>query len=321
MQKHEFFAMGCNMSVISEDNSAGAACALAQAPAWFAEWEGCLSRFREDSELSMLNRFAGHWFTPSPTLWELLLCAREAVVCSAGLVTPTLARQLELAGYDRSFDELRSASGSQAQVAQTALAGAARPSSWDEIEFDDDNCAVRIPQSMRLDFGGIAKGWAAEKAAAQLAALGSVIVNAGGDIAVRGARTDGAAWPIGVTDPRAAGAPQIEVLMLADCGIATSGIDYRAWLAHGKQQHHIIDPRSGQPVDNEVLSVTVVAPDTIYAEVAAKTVFLLGVEIGLQWISARSELACAIVLRDGTVRQCDRFASLTWPAYWSRTQS
>jgi thiamine biosynthesis lipoprotein len=157
---------------------------------------------------------------------------------------------------------------------------------------------------VRLDFGGIAKGWAADQAVRRLAVHGPALVNAGGDIAVSGPRQSGDGWLIGIDAPLGLELPadtQLELIALRTGGVATSGRDYRRWQQNGAWQHHIIDPRSGVPADTDVLAATVIAPTAGDAEVAAKVVLLLGSSAGLDWLDARPALAALLVLETGEV--------------------
>lgn len=317
MQRKDFQAMGCDMSAIADSDTVEAASALAQAPLWFEAWEQALSRFRADSELSMLNRFAGYWFAPGETLWDVLQHALRAAHLTQGLASPTLLAQLESAGYDRSFDTLTEQRGARAASAPAAV------HDWRQIEFDAAAHALRIPAGMRLDLGGIAKGWAAEQAARLLEEHGAIMVNAGGDIAARGTRGNGEPWPVGVTDPRPGNAQdtvaRLDVLMVTNCGVATSGTDFRRWQHDGQPRHHIIDPRSGLPADTDVLAATVIAPTTIDAEAAAKAALILGSTDGLAWIEARPHFAALLVCNSGAIVRSSRYPSFTWNAYWQRT--
>jgi thiamine biosynthesis lipoprotein len=119
---------------------------------------------------------------------------------------------------------------------------------------------------VRLDLGGIGKGYAAERAADLLATAGPCLVNAGGDIATRGG-----SWPVGV---ETGGEPL--TLELSGAALATSGRDRRRWKRNGRELHHLIDPLTGEPAKSDVLRVTVVADDAVEAEVRAKSLFLAG---------------------------------------------
>ena len=126
-----------------------------------------------------------------------------------------------------------------------------------------DGASIALGAGVRLDLGGIGKGYAADRAAELLALAGPCLVNAGGDIAVRGG-----AWPVGVT-------PEL-TLELTRGGMATSGRDRRHWRRDGAELHHLIDPSTGRPATGGPLRVTVIAGSAVEAEVAAKAAFLGG---------------------------------------------
>jgi thiamine biosynthesis lipoprotein len=310
MQKIEFHAMGSRMLAALDVDSPQAVARLAQVPGWFEEWERHLSRFREDSELSQLNRQSSAPKVVSPVLWTVLEAACQGARMSGGLVVPTVLAALEAAGYDRTFEAV--AGGQPAAAELTAAASPSAMPDWRAIQRHTRSHAVRLPPGVRLDFGGIAKGWAADQAARRLAATGPALVDAGGDIAVSGPMADGSRWPIGVADPLVP-EEQLYLLGLAEACVATSGRDYHRWQRGGVWQHHILDPRTGQPAQTNVLSATVIAPSAREAEVAAKTVLILGERAGLEWLEARPALAGLVVLDDGQV-----ITSLRLPAYlWS----
>ena len=300
--------------------------ALAHVADWFAEWESHLSRFRGDSELARLNAAAGRRTAVSEVLWGVLQAALGAARATNGLVTPTLLDAVERAGYDRSFEQLgngstvagRASDGPAPDgiIAVERIGGRARPAStvradgqagWRAIRTVDADRTVTLPAGVRLDLGGIAKGWAADEAARRLAVHGPALVDAGGDIAVSGPLPDGGRWPIAVGDPRAPDA-HLTVLWLAGGGVATSGTDVKRWQRNGDWQHHIIDPRTGAPAVTDVLSATVVARSTRVAETAAKAVLLLGRRAGMAWIERQPALAGILVGSDGEVHASRRLA-------------
>jgi FAD:protein FMN transferase len=295
MQRLEFRAMGCQMAAVVDSDDDQAILALNAVPAWFEEWETSLSRFRPDSELNRLNQADGRPFHASDTLWQVLETAMAAARLSAGLVTPAVLEALEAAGYDKSFELLAADERNVHRPQEASLI-----SDWQTIERDVARHIVLLPGGMRLDFGGVAKGWAADQAVRRLAPYGPALVDAGGDIAVNGTMSSGERWPIGIADPMA---PErdLDLLMLGAGAVATSGRDYRRWTHDGQPQHHILDPRTGRPATTDVVSATVVAPSAREAEVAAKVAFILGSQTGLSWIEARPHLAALLVLEDGPV--------------------
>ncbi len=240
-----FAAMGTTVEVrVDAARRPDVVAALARARAVFARVERCCSRFDSDSELSRINRAgAGR---VSPMLAAVVRLALEARHRTEGLFDPTVHDAVVGAGYDRTFSEL-------AEVVEPRAAAAGA-----RVELVGDH--VVLGRGARLDLGGIAKGYAVDRACETLAPVGRFLVDAGGDIAVRGT------WPVGVDDG--------PTIALTDAAIATSGRDRRWWRAGSGTAHHLIDPRTGMPAATSTLRATVVARTAVEAEVLAKAAFL-----------------------------------------------
>jgi thiamine biosynthesis lipoprotein len=306
MEKLEFRAMGSGMLAALEADGEQAREALSMVPDWFEVWEQHLSRFRPDSELSALNRGAGRWLEVSPVMWDVLMAADRIERRSAGLVTPALQGVLEAYGYDRSFEMVAILdAGFNMKALPPHELGRM------QMELDIGQHRVRFPEGTQLDFGGIAKGWAADQAVQRLKPYGSALVDAGGDVATSAPSGEEAAWPVGIMDPLA---PEgmIGLLALQGEAAATSGRDVHHWMQGGHERHHIIDPRSGEPAANHVLAVTVIAPSAVEAEMAAKCVLILGEVEGKIWLEARPEYAGLIVLEDGSHLASRTLGSYLW---------
>jgi FAD:protein FMN transferase len=305
--KIEFRAMGCRMiAVVDTLPNKPEPVLLQQTPAWFEEWEQSLSRFRADSELNKFNLLAG-WPVPvSETFWDVFQVAREAEQASGGLVTPIILEALVEAGYDRSFDLMPKA------LPTPALRPWYAANSLAEVFLDENDHSICMPIDMRLDFGGVAKGWAAHQAAKLLAGYGAALVSAGGDISIVGEQFDGRPWPVSIDNPFEPG-EMLGLLMLpGSCGVATSGTDYRRWLQGGRLSHHIIDPRTGIPAQTDLVAATVVAPDAMQAEMGAKVALISGSDRGLEWIEARPEMAALLVRETGEVLLSEKMKAYFW---------
>jgi FAD:protein FMN transferase len=300
MRRLDFRAMGCHMTAVLDADKLIAP--LEAVPTWFEAWEQTFSRFRADSELSQLNQRAGQWVRVSTSMWEVTRLALVAARWTDGLFSPTILNALEAAGYDRTFDEV--AAGEKPVVAQP-------DGQWRSIQRQSLKRSIYLPPQARLDLSGIVKGWAADRAAKKLGAVGPALIDAGGDVAVSGPRADGSPWPIGVTNPFQPDQP-FETLKVAQGGVATSGKDYRRWLRAGEWQHHLIDPRTGLPARNDVLSVTIIAPTTLEAEVAAKVIAISGSEQGLAWLEERPGYAALIVREDGQAVYSAQMENYLW---------
>jgi len=298
MKKIEFYAMGCQMSALVDADSEAAVSHLVEVPAWFEEWERSLSRFRPESELNQLNDRSGESVTVSETLWEVLQLSLRVAHLSQGIVIPTLLGALEAAGYDRSFEILQPTLPGPSSLSDPFLSQAA----WQEIHLDPYLRRVTLPPGVRLDLGGVAKGWAAHQAMLRLAAYGPALVDASGDIAI-----SAGLWSVGVADPFQP-EEDLELVWVRRNGVATSGRDYRRWKKNGAWQHHLIDPRTALPAETDVLSATVIAPDVIEAEMAAKIALILGSQKGLEWLSSHPSLAGLLVLEDHHILYTEHFS-------------
>jgi thiamine biosynthesis lipoprotein len=307
MTQLTFRAMGCTILVIADSTAPGVYTELTRLPSVFESWERHLSRFLPESELMRLNAADGRVFPASRILREVLRAGLRAAEITGGLVTPMLL-QLVAAGYDRSFENL----GSVAERSATGvMPRSPSRSAGLAVQIDDRLGTVRVRPGIGLDLGGVAKGWAAARTADLLAAYGPALVDAGGDIAVSGPRADGRGWPIGIADPQQPGR-ELALIELPSGGVATSGRDYRRWRVNGNERHHIIDPRTGQPAQTDLLSVTVIGRSALDAEIAAKAVLIQGSRAGVEWLEARSELAGLLVHEDGTLILSTRMPQYLW---------
>jgi thiamine biosynthesis lipoprotein len=285
--------MGCEMSAFLDLDEPTTETLLERVPIWFDRWEKRFSRFQTESELVQVNRQAGEWTSVSAEFWEVLLLAVGAYQTSGGLVSPAVLPSLLDAGYTQSFNLL-----DLEQSFGKSIEHALRDP--DEIEFDADNQSIHLPWGMQLDFGGIAKGWAAQQAVRRLEKYGPTLVNAGGDLAVGRLQQGGQPWQVGIADPFHEG-DDLEVLGLAGVGVATSGSTRRRWRKGGIWQHHIIDPRTGLPAESDIVGATVIARDSVGAEIGAKTLLILGSQAGMAWVEEQPELYGMAVLKSGEV--------------------
>jgi FAD:protein FMN transferase len=295
----EFKAMGCHMLAALEYPPARAGKLLDRVPAWFEEWEGVLSRFRPGSELTRLNQTSGEAVKVSETLWDVFMASNKAYKDSGGLVTPMVLGALVEAGYQNSFEVL-----SRNQVGGVQEKSMIRP--LDEVERWPESRTLRLPAGEQIDFGGVAKGWAAHQAMLHLKSYGPVLINAGGDIAISGLGAEAQPWLIGIDDPFQVGR-SLGTLRLGRCGVATSGRDYRRWTQNGARKHHIIDPRSAEPAETDVVSATVIAPTVLEAEMAAKVLLILGSQAGKTWLAAHPGFSGLMVTEDGQLHYNQSF--------------
>ncbi len=250
--------------------------ALEQAFAEIARIENLLSRFKSGSDISRINTDAGKRRTEvSP---ETITLIEESIFfsrISGGAFDITVHPLLEIWGFD-GMHPAEIPSEQQLKLAQEEV-------DYRNIEINKEEHTVSCAhREMSLDLGGIAKGYAVDRAIAVLREEGirNALVNAGGDIYALGRRDDDNKWLIGIQHPRQRDR-MLSVIELEDRAVATSG-DYQRYIEIDNQQYgHIINPRTGIPCTVLPCSITVFAPDCATADALATAIFVLGPDQGL----------------------------------------
>jgi thiamine biosynthesis lipoprotein len=254
--------------------------------------EAVASRFRDDSEVSRLCRLAdGSPLPVSPDLMELLDVALRAASWTDGAVDPTVGAALCRLGYDRDF-------ASVAGGVDGTLPDAAPVPGWQTVVLDRAASTVALQPGTVVDLGATAKAWAADRAAAVIAAqLGcGVLVSLGGDLAVESAPAGG--FTVGVADICGdADAPT--AVSIESGGLATSGVGNRHWLLGTTPVHHVVEPSTGLPVATPWRTVTVAAASSVDANTASTASLVLG-PTAPDWLATRG-LPARLVAHDGSV--------------------
>ena len=253
------------------------------------------SRFRDDSELSALNRSGSRTFEASPLLIEALEVALRAAEITDGDVDPTVGRAVNGLGWDCDFSVLVSREERE-RFHVIPAAG------WRSITVDASRGVVDLPAGVEVDLGATAKALAADRSAraASLAAGGAgILVNLGGDLALAGPAPDGG-WAVLVTDDhRNSSDADGQTVALRTGGLATSSTTVRRWRAGGREHHHIVDPRTGLAAEEVWRTVSVAAATCVDANTASTAAIIRGREAPA-WFE-RSGLPARLVGRDGSV--------------------
>ena len=231
------------------------------------------SRYRPDSVTAAINRAAGRG--PVPIDGETAALLRYAAVCheqSGG------AFDITSGPFRHVWHRGRTTLPSRAE-----LDACAAKVGWDKVRLSERRVHLPLP-GMELDFGGVVKEYAADAAArcAGDAGIRHGLISLGGDIRVVGAQADGRPWPVGIVHPRRTGSAIAE-LSLAEGAVATSGGYERFVEIEGRRYSHLIDPRTGWPVDG-LLSVSVVAQAAVVAGSIASAALLRPQADALDWL-------------------------------------
>lgn len=270
--RHTFTAMGTEVTV-QLPNGVDAAALSGQVERLFDRVERSCTRFSPDSDLMRANSDPAALHNVAPECASIVAAAYDAYAMTGGLFDPRILRDLVSVGYDRTFDDLPA----QLPVTATMQTTPTDATKWTP-RVDTGRATVKLGPDP-IDLGGIGKGWTVDAAAALLAVeVGSFLVNAGGDLAVRGDGPDGDGWTAAVEDPSDP-ATTLAVLQMWTGSCATSSTGRRHWLQDGELRHHLIDPRSGRPAAGGLRSVTVIADSTVTAEVWSKALLIAGADV------------------------------------------
>jgi FAD:protein FMN transferase len=258
------------------------------------------SRFRADSEIATLAREGGAWVAVSDVLTAVLACALRVARSTDGDVDPTMGADLQNLGYDRDFGELAQLPKSASSPAAVTYRIVRRPT-WRDIELDEANRRVRVPDGVVIDLGAVAKAWCADHCAGRVATeIGvGVLVSLGGDIATAGVGPH-SGWVVRVQDrPERTGGPSCNVVLHDGYAVATSSTLTRTWQRGASRLHHILDPATRLPADPIWRTVTVAAPSCVQANAASTAAIVRGLRAP-QWL-ADLEVAARLVGVDGVV--------------------
>lgn len=269
-----FASMGCPCSIqVEHPDPRLAAQAVDAAVAEVHRLDRKYSHYREDSLLAAwcASAGSGQWLELDAESAALLDLAALLQAQSDGRFDITTGALTRL--WDRPQGGLPRAE---------EIAAARQRAGWHQLDWRRPQLRLRLP-GLRLDLGGLVKEYAADRAAQACIerGIGAGVVELGGDVRVIGAHPDGSPWRVGIRHPRAPGA--LASIAIADGGLATSGDYERAVLVDGRRYGHIVDPRTGWPIES-FASVSVRAPSCLAAGAAATLAMLLGPEAGAGYL-------------------------------------
>ncbi len=268
-----FRAMNTDITLAAQGNPNAVEEGFQRVQQYIEAGERRFTRFSKTSELSYLNRSAGTWFHASAEMIFVISLAKQYVEQTGGLFNPSILSDLERIGYDRSMDLIH-AEGVRLPSARYTQSSSLLP--LDGLLINLDENLIFLPHGMRLDLGGIAKGWIAEQAAMVLAEHSQAcLVDAGGDMFMVGLPEGETSWQIDLEDPLNPDR-SITSLNVPPGALTTSSVVKRKWMQGETSRHHLIDPRTGLPAETDWLSVTVYAPHADMAEVFAKALLIAG---------------------------------------------
>lgn len=260
--------------------------------------DALMSTYKADSEVSQVNKRAAQ--EPVPVSSELFALIGKALDYSAlthGAFDITYAS----AGYLYDFR-----TGKHPDAAQ--LAAAVPDINWHFVQLDRAHSSVQfLHEGVRIDLGGIAKGYAVDRCIERLihAGVPDALVSAGGDTRVIGKRRDHP-WNVGIRDPRKRN-DLVSVIPLENAAISTSGDYERFFEENGVRYHHILDPGTGDSA-RVLHSASIIATLATDTDALSTSVFVLGVEKGLQLINSLPDTEAILIDNQGLLHFSDGLA-------------
>ncbi len=239
-----------------------------QAQKGLESMEGLWSVTDPGSEIYRIDHAAGETESVSAETAELLAFAFKMAERTEGAFDPTLYPVLCAWGFTTGQNRIPSPEELEGLLQQTG---------YERVDLREEK--VSLPDGMMLDLGGVAKGFAGQKTAVFLRENGvtSALLDIGGNVQAIGAKPDNTPWQVGLRDPLSDGV--LGRLSVTDQAVVTSGAYERFFIGEDKKRYgHILDPSSGQPVDNDLLSVTVIAPDGGFCDALSTALFVMGAD-------------------------------------------
>jgi thiamine biosynthesis lipoprotein len=277
----------------------------AEVDAAFADVDARMSTYRDDSEVSRFNASTSvDWQEISPGLLEVLETAQRISRMSDGAFDVTVGPLVDLWGFGPAPRRDVVPDGAEIAAARARVG-------FDAIETRDRPPALRKSRpDVALDLSAIAEGHAIDRVAALLEAhgIGDYVVELGGELRARGSSERGEPWAIAIEQPVPEARRAQRIVHVSGASVATSGSYRNYFEAGGRHYSHIIDPRTGAPVDHDLVSVTVIATSSMHAGALATALLVLGPEAGYA-LAVREGIAALLVRRSG-----DSFVERPTPA-------
>ena len=268
--------------------------ALSSAEALIAELEADLDPESETGSVYALNAGSGAQIMVSRDCYNVMSTTMEYWHASGGALDPGIYPLSKAWGFI----------GGDYRVPDAAeINGLLSAKNTGGILMDESACAAEIPAGMEVSFGAVAKGYTAQAVIELMREAGvtSAILSLGGNVQTLGeTKPDGSQWQVAVQDPRDTGS-YVGVLSVGEKAVVTSGGYQRYFVEDGVTYIHILDPETGYPVDNDLLSVTVVTEDGAAADALSTTLFVLGKDGALDFYEEYGGFEAVLITKDDGV--------------------
>jgi len=240
------------------------------------EIENLMSKTIETSDIYKLNNNPKTEIEVDKESLNVLEKALKYAELTDGDFDPTIGSLVELWGIGTKDAAVPEQAEIEAALASTG---------YNYLDLTDNSAEI-TKEGVKIDLGGIVKGYAAEevKKIVQKYNIEHAFVNLGGNVLVIGDKVDGSPWKIGIQDPRQGRGNVMAVIDAVDLTIVTSGNYERYFEENGKLYHHILNPKTGYPADNNLLSVSIISENSFDADALSTAIYVMGLEKGMRFI-------------------------------------
>ena len=267
-----------------------------QATQTIQKLEKLWSATEEDSDIWALNHSQGGWVDLAPETEQVLRRSLELCALTGGALDLTAYSAVQAWGFP---------TGAYRVPGAEELAQVAANIDYTKVELDEQTSQARLPDTMSLDLGAVAKGRLGEVLSQNLKELGvtSALLELGGNVQTVGAKPDGSQWRVGIQDPASQEGGYLGIVQVADQAVVTSGDYQRYFEQDGQRYCHIMDPDTAAPAQSGVDSVTIVGSDGTVCDALSTALFVMGEEKGAQFWKDHPELnfEAVFIAQDGTL--------------------
>lgn len=259
-------------------------------------YEQMLSRTIATSDVSKINASAGKGAeSVSSDVIDMLMTAAHYSEASSGLFDASVGVLVDLWGIGTDA----------AHVPTDADIEAARAHvDYRQIEINPTEQTVYVKDpEMKIDLGAIAKGYIADRIKAVILEEGyaHAIINLGGNVLTVGTKPNSETWSIGVRDPNGDAGQTMGILHLKDTSVVSSGVYERYFIQDDVRYHHILNPFTGRPADNSLVSVSIISERSVDGDALSTTVFLMGLDAGRAYVDTLADVEAVFITKDGSV--------------------
>ncbi len=254
------------------------------------EIERKMSKTVEESDVYKINESgAEQWVEIDKSTFKVIKKAVDYGKITEGKFDPTIAPLVDIWGIGT--ENAKIPNENEINKAKSLI-------NYKDLLLDEDNNRVKFSkENMSIDLGGIVKGFAADEVRKVLESynIKSAFVNLGGNVLTVGSKEDGSLWKIGIQDPRKHRGSVMAALEMEDKTVVTSGNYERYFEEDGVIYHHILNPETGKPTRNNLLSVSIITNDSFEADVLSTSAFIMGLDEGRKLIEEREEIEAIFV--------------------------